>query len=1067
MSFRHVTRTVALSIAALVCGATLTTGILASPAGASTLLSADGFTSLSTQGTVAAQTPYASGQMINITVAANSTMNNAAMVAAGYPSGADAIKFLECADPGGTSLPTAKGECDPGTVATISGANNDGSMNGPPGGFQVLALPDPNLGGGPITCAFAPNYCVIGMFADQNDFTKPHLFSAPFVVAPDGGADSGQPAGDGTSTPISITSASSATFETGAPGSFQVTGTGTPPPTTFTETGTLPTGVNLSPSGLLSGTTTQTGNFPITIDASDGGVLPDATQSFTLSVVSTLTSSDGFTSISTRGAVTSDTPYSSGQIISVQVAANPTLDQANLATFYPDTGGVVPMHLVECADPNGTAGNLPTSPSQCEPGTIETLAGANPDGSLNAGPGGYQVLALPDVNLGSGNPITCDVAPNACVIGVFANQNDFTKPHLFSAPFQVSSNGGADDGSNPGDGTSSANAAPVITSAASTTFTGGVDGSFQVTASGFPGPSFSETGTLPTGVNLSPSGLLSGSPDPGQTGPYPITITASNGVLPQGTQSFTLSVVSTLTSSDGFTSISTRGAVTSDTPYSSGQIISVQVAANPTLDQANLATFYPDTGGVVPMHLVECADPNGTAGNLPTSPSQCEPGTIETLAGANPDGSLNAGPGGYQVLALPDVNLGSGNPITCDVAPNACVIGVFANQNDFTKPHLFSAPFQVSSNGGADDGSNPGDGTSSANAAPVITSAASTTFTGGVDGSFQVTASGFPGPSFSETGPLPTGVTFSPSGLLSGYPGQTGTFPITITAINGIFPQASQNFTLTVTGSIPGEPTITSVNHYSFVSGSAPNFTVTATGSPPPTFSVTGNLDGLTIDPSSGVLSGTPTTSGIFQVTIAASNGVGLDALQTFTLTVQAAPVITSASHYSFATGGSPNFTVAATGYPAPTFSVTGNLDGLTVNPTTGALSGNAALGGTFPVTITASNGVSPNAAQSFTLTVVFHVSTTSLPNATVLQPYGPVTLHSIGAASGASLKWKKVASLPKGLKLSSTGVLSGTPNKKLTPGNFTVSVQVTEKYKIGRVKSRVIATVSLTLHIA
>jgi hypothetical protein len=40
-------------------------------------------------------------------------------------------------------------------------------------------------------------------------------------------------------------------------------------------------------------------------------------------------------------------------------------------------------------------------------------------------------------------------------------------------------------------------------------------------------------------------------------------------------------------------------------------------------------------------------------------------------------------------------------------------------------------------------------------------------------------------------------------------------------------------------------------------------------------------------------------------------------------------------------------------------------------------------------------------------------------------------------------LKWKKVT-LPKGLKLSSTGVLSGTPSAKL-PAPSSVTVQVTE----------------------
>ena len=74
MIIRQVARTIAVSVAALACVGGITTGFLAGPAGASTLTSSDGSTSLSTQGTVAAGTPYTSGQVINIDLAANSTI---------------------------------------------------------------------------------------------------------------------------------------------------------------------------------------------------------------------------------------------------------------------------------------------------------------------------------------------------------------------------------------------------------------------------------------------------------------------------------------------------------------------------------------------------------------------------------------------------------------------------------------------------------------------------------------------------------------------------------------------------------------------------------------------------------------------------------------------------------------------------------------------------------------------------------------------------------------------------------------------------------------------------------
>jgi hypothetical protein len=83
---------------------------------------------------------------------------------------------------------------------------------------------------------------------------------------------------------------------------------------------------------------------------------------------------------------------------------------------------------------------------------------------------------------------------------------------------------------------------PAITSADSTTFTVGQTASFQLTTNSAPTTVFSEKGALPAGVSLSSSGLLSGIPDPGTGGTYPIAVTASNGMPPDVFQNFTLDV---------------------------------------------------------------------------------------------------------------------------------------------------------------------------------------------------------------------------------------------------------------------------------------------------------------------------------------------------------------------------------------------------------------------------------------------------------------------------------------------------------------------------------------------
>ena len=80
---------------------------------------------------------------------------------------------------------------------------------------------------------------------------------------------------------------------------------------------------------------------------------------------------------------------------------------------------------------------------------------------------------------------------------------------------------------------------------------------------------------------------------------------------------------------------------------------------------------------------------------------------------------------------------------------------------------------------------------------------------------------------------------------LAGTPaaGSGGSYPITITATNGIGSAANQSFTLNVTEA----PTITSADATTFVEGTAATFTVTTTGTPTAAISETGNLpDGIT-----------------------------------------------------------------------------------------------------------------------------------------------------------------------------------------------------------------------------
>ena len=103
-----------------------------------------------------------------------------------------------------------------------------------------------------------------------------------------------------------------------------------------------------------------------------------------------------------------------------------------------------------------------------------------------------------------------------------------------------------------------------------------------------------------------------------------------------------------------------------------------------------------------------------------------------------------------------------------------------------------------------------------------------------------------------------------------------------------------------------------------------------------------------------------------------------------------------------------------------------------------------------------------------------FSITTSSLPDATRRVAYGPVTLQEAGAGTSTSpyattFKWAMVT-LPKGLKLSSRGVLSGIPRKSLAAGTTQVKVKVTETVttfkdtKKVRTKMTAQATILLTI---
>ena len=238
--------------------------------------------------------------------------------------------------------------------------------------------------------------------------------------------------------------------------------------------------------------------------------------------------------------------------------------------------------------------------------------------------------------------------------------------------------------------------------------------------------------------------------------------------------------------------------------------------------------------------------------------------------------------------------------------------------------------------------------------------------------------------SLSLSGTLPKGFTFVDNGngtaTISGTPtaGTTGGYGLTITASNGA--TTTQSFTLTVNQSsfFLGVPTATmqlGVNQtVTIFTNGFPIAVIAQSGSLPPGVTFTDRGDGT------AVLTGAPTATGTYLLTLTATNGVLPAATEQFTLNVDQAPTISSTGSTTFTAGQFGTFKVTTTpGTPIqatlsaplppneklpPGISFVDNGNG------TATLSGTPtpSSGGTYTFTITADNGVS--STQTFTLTI-------------------------------------------------------------------------------------------------
>jgi Putative Ig domain/Bacterial Ig domain len=855
-----------------------------------------------------------------------------------------------------------------------------------------------------------------------------------------------------------ITSASSTGFNAGVFAAFTVTTTGFPTPT-LSETGALPSGITFTDNGngtaTLGGTAVQGsgGVYTITINATN--VAGTAPQTFTITVCNTIAVTNPGTTTGTVGSVFSQDFTQTGAVGGATFATSSTLPAGlTLATNgtlsgTPTQFGTFPI-VVTVTDANACTGTGSTYTLivSCQGITVNNPANSSGTASSAFSETFTQSGALGGATFTTSStlPAGLSLATNGTLSGVP------TQTGTFPIVVTVTDGNGCTGvsatynlviGCQVINVTNPANSNGTAASAFSETFT-------QTGAIGT--AVFTTSSTLPAGLSLATNGTLSGIPT--QTGTFPIVVTVTDANTCTGlSATYTLVIgCQVINVTNPATTTGTVNAAFSQNFTQTGAIgtpvftTSSTLPAGLTLATNGTLSGTPTVDGSFPI-VVTVTDANTCTGT--SAPYNlvigCQTITVTNPANLNGTVSASFSETFTQTSAVGGATftVNSGVlPAGLTLATNGVLSGTPTQAGSFPITVLVtdgngctgvSAPYNLVIGCQNITVTNPSNATGPAG------SSFSETFT-------QTGAIGTA--TFTTSSTLPAGLTLAPNGVLSGTPGEGGTFPIVVVVTDSnSCTGTSAPYNLIITCPVIN---VTNPANANGTANSAFSETFTQTGAiGGATFTVnTGTLPtGLTLA-ANGVLSGMPTQTGSFPITVKVTDGngcTGISATYTIVIGCQSISVTNpgngggiagSAFSETFTqTGGigTTNFTLATGTLPA----------GLTL-AANGTLSGIPTQTGSFPITVTAtdSNGC-PGTGSTYTITIGCQSITVNNPanaNGTILVGFNEVFTQT--GAIGTPVFTVETGSLPAGLTLAANGTLSGTPT---VTGSFPITVKVTD----------------------
>jgi prepilin-type N-terminal cleavage/methylation domain-containing protein len=316
--------------------------------------------------------------------------------------------------------------------------------------------------------------------------------------------------------------------------------------------------------------------------------------------------------------------------------------------------------------------------------------------------------------------------------------------------------------------------------------------------------------------------------------------------------------------------------------------------------------------------------------------------------------------------------------------------------------------------------------------------------------SLQLTAAGGRLPlTWSAIG-LPPGLSVSPGGLITGTPTAENVYTVTATVTDR---NGDSDTSLAFTWTIGRLPVLTNPGEQVNQAGTAVSLSIAVTGGIGPlVWSVTSLPGGLSINASTGVISGVPTTYGTTVVTVTVTDAGAKTSSVTFTWRIltltlagfgpQTTPMDTTVAGLTLThSGGVAPYTWRATGLP----------DGLVIDQNTGRISGTAIAGTRYLTTVYVKDSTGDEVSATF----VWHVPAVKNNDLRVIapDPSNPDQTATVGQAtsltatadkgSSSGYSWSAVG-LPPGISITGTtrtsATLSGTPTTG-SAGVYTVTL--------------------------